>query len=171
MYPKLFAWPPARDVGHALERLGVAVLVAARCSRSSPGMLNIARWYTPMFFFTAAHYWTAWLASARCSSTSRSSCRSSGARSAGRRTRRPANGPELSRRGLLCRVGAAAAVVTVATVGQTSPAGSARRCSRRVARSGPQGLPVNQSARRPASRGAAPTRVPAELAGPAAARR
>ena len=26
------------------------------------GILNIARWYTPMgFFFTTAHYWTAWI--------------------------------------------------------------------------------------------------------------
>jgi len=27
------------------------------------GVLNVARWYGPMpFFFTAAHYWTGWLA-------------------------------------------------------------------------------------------------------------
>jgi Methyltransferase domain len=33
VYPRLFAWPPARDVVHAIERAAVAVLVAAALSR------------------------------------------------------------------------------------------------------------------------------------------
>ena len=39
------------------------MLVAAALFQLVTGVLNIALWYAPMpFFFTAAHYWTAWLA-------------------------------------------------------------------------------------------------------------
>lgn len=63
VYPRLFAWPPARDLAHAIERAAVAALVAAALFQLISGILNIARWYAPMpFFFTAGHYWSAWLA-------------------------------------------------------------------------------------------------------------
>jgi hypothetical protein len=63
VYPRLFRWPPVRGVLHALERASVAVLVAAALFQVVTGLLNVARWYAPMgFFFTTAHYWTAWLA-------------------------------------------------------------------------------------------------------------
>src|SRR5262249_17974383 len=63
VYPKLFAWPPARSVAHALERGSIALLIAAALFPIVTGRLNIARWYGPMgFFFTTAHYWTAWVA-------------------------------------------------------------------------------------------------------------
>ena len=63
VYPRLFTWPPARTVVHAVERGSVAVLVAAALFQVVTGILNVARWYPPMgFFFTTAHYWTAWLA-------------------------------------------------------------------------------------------------------------
>ena len=42
VYPKLFAWPPARDVLHALERLSVAALIAAALFQLVTGVLNIA---------------------------------------------------------------------------------------------------------------------------------
>jgi DMSO/TMAO reductase YedYZ molybdopterin-dependent catalytic subunit len=62
VYPRLFTWPPARDVRHALERAGVAALVAGGLFQLVSGVLNISRWYTPMpFFFTTGHYWVAWL--------------------------------------------------------------------------------------------------------------
>ena len=39
------------------------LLVAAALFQLVSGVLNIARWYAPMpFFFTAGHYWVAWLA-------------------------------------------------------------------------------------------------------------
>ena len=63
VYPRLFRWPPVRGVAHAVERASVAVLVAAALFQLVSGVLNIARWYAPMpFFFTAGHYWVAWLA-------------------------------------------------------------------------------------------------------------
>ena len=39
------------------------MLVAAALFQLVSGILNIARWYSPMpFFFIAGHYWVAWLA-------------------------------------------------------------------------------------------------------------
>jgi hypothetical protein len=63
VYHRLFSWPPVRGLVHAAERGSVAVLVAAALFQVVTGILNVARWYAPMpFFFTSAHYWTAWLA-------------------------------------------------------------------------------------------------------------
>jgi Oxidoreductase molybdopterin binding domain len=63
VYPKLFTWPPVRGALHALERASVAVLVGSALFQLVTGLLNVARWYQPMgFFFTTAHYWSAWLA-------------------------------------------------------------------------------------------------------------
>jgi len=63
VYPRLFTWPPVRDPAHAIERASIAVLVSAALFQVVTGLLDVALWYAPMpFFFTAAHYWTAWLA-------------------------------------------------------------------------------------------------------------
>ena len=63
VFPRLFSWPPARDVAQAIERVSIAALVAAALFQLFSGILNISRWYTPMpFFFTAGHFWSAWLA-------------------------------------------------------------------------------------------------------------
>ena len=63
MYPKLFTGPPARDLAHAVSRISVLALVASAIFQVASGVLNIARWYQPLgFFFTVAHYWTAWIA-------------------------------------------------------------------------------------------------------------
>jgi len=63
VYPRLFTWPPAKDVAHAVSRAAVLVLVASAIFQVTTGLLNIARWYEPFgFFFTVAHYWTAWIA-------------------------------------------------------------------------------------------------------------
>jgi len=63
VYPRLFAWPPARNLTDAIERASIAALVAAALFQLLSGILNIAHWYEPMpFFFTAGHYWSAWLA-------------------------------------------------------------------------------------------------------------
>lgn len=62
VFPKLFTWPPARSVTHALERGSVALLSGAALFELVTGLLNIAYWYSLMpFGFVGAHYWTAWL--------------------------------------------------------------------------------------------------------------
>ncbi|HEY2673981.1 MAG TPA: molybdopterin-dependent oxidoreductase [Rugosimonospora sp.] len=148
VYPKLFTWPPVRGVVHALERGSVAVLVGASLFQIVTGLLNVARWYAAMpFFFTVAHYWTAWLAigallvhiAVQLPVVRRALTRPAGPE--------PATGG-LSRRGLLTAVGASAGVITIATVGQTvAPLKAISVLAPRRPDLGPQHLPVNTSAR------------------------
>ncbi|GAA1408773.1 molybdopterin-dependent oxidoreductase [Catellatospora coxensis] len=147
VYPKLFRWPPFRDAAHAVERLSLFLLVAAALFQVTTGILNIALWYSPMsFFFTTAHYWTAWILA--------------GAllihigvklpvvrRALAAPSRRPTEAAGLSRRGLLTAVASAIGVITVATVGQTlRPLAGISVLGPRDPRVGPQGLPVNKTA-------------------------
>jgi DMSO/TMAO reductase YedYZ molybdopterin-dependent catalytic subunit len=150
VYPRLFAWPPARDAAHAIERLSVAALVAAALFELVTGVLNTSLWYAPMpFYFPAAHYWTAWLAVGAILvhvgvqlPVIRDALTGSAA------PHRPAVGGGLSRRGLLGAVAAAAGVITVSTVGQTvAPLAPVSALAPRRPDTGPQGLPVNRSAR------------------------
>ncbi|MEV6527892.1 molybdopterin-dependent oxidoreductase [Longispora sp. NPDC051575] len=146
VFPKLFAWPPFRDPVHALERLSVLVLASSALFQLVTGVLNIARWYDPMpFGFIAAHYWTAWLAIG--SLLVHIAVKLPIVRRALGATPRPTHGDGLSRRGLLAAVGATAAAVTVATVGQTvRPLRDLSVLAPRRPDTGPQGLPVNTSA-------------------------
>lgn len=147
VYPKLFRWPPFRDPAHAVERLSLFLLVAAALFQVTTGILNIALWYSPMsFFFTTAHYWTAWILIGALAihigvklPIIRRALRSPA------RPAAPTGG--MSRRGLLTAVGAAIGLITVATVGQTlRPLAGLSVLGPRDPRIGPQGLPVNKSA-------------------------
>lgn len=60
VYPRLFTWPPARDLGHAVQRLSLAVLVAGSVFQLATGLVNVAQWYPFGFSFTATHYWVGW---------------------------------------------------------------------------------------------------------------
>jgi DMSO/TMAO reductase YedYZ molybdopterin-dependent catalytic subunit len=154
VYPKLFTWPPVRGLVHALERGSVAVLVAAALFQVVTGILNIARWYPPMgFFFTTAHYWTAWLAigallvhvAVQLPVIRRGLARE---HAVARDAVPPRTAAGLSRRGLLTTVAASAGVITLATAGQTvRPLGAVSVLGPRRPDLGPQGLPVNTSAR------------------------
>jgi DMSO/TMAO reductase YedYZ molybdopterin-dependent catalytic subunit len=151
VYPKLFTWPPARSIAHALERGSVLLLVAAALFQIVTGVLNVARWYGPMgFFFTTAHYWTAWVAIGALLihiAVQLPVIRDHLGRAARAETPPAGTVGGLSRRGLLGAVAASAAVVTVATVGQTvTPLGAVSVLGPRRPDQGPQGLPVNKSA-------------------------
>jgi DMSO/TMAO reductase YedYZ molybdopterin-dependent catalytic subunit len=148
VYPRLYHWPPARDLAHAIERGSIAVLVAAALFQLVTGVLNIALWYNPMpFFFTAAHYWTAWLAIGAIMThigvklpVIRQALTQGAPPS-------PRDGM-LTRRGLLGAVAAAAGVVTLTTVGQTvAPLVPVSVLAPRRPRTGAQQLPVNKSAK------------------------
>jgi DMSO/TMAO reductase YedYZ molybdopterin-dependent catalytic subunit len=99
------------------------------------------------FFFTTAHYWTAWLAIGAIIlhvavqlPVIRQSLTAAPARPAPE-----TNG--LSRRGLLTTVAVSAGVITIATAGETIPAlGALSVLGPRQPDLGPQGLPVNVSA-------------------------
>jgi DMSO/TMAO reductase YedYZ molybdopterin-dependent catalytic subunit len=159
VYPKLFAWPPARDLLHALERGSLLLLVAGAVFELVTGLSNIALWYPWQFFFTDAHYATAWIVigAVLIHIAAKLTLIRTGLRTPLREEpaepepagapAEPAPYPGLSRRQLLATTGAAAGVITVATVGQT--VGALHRVSvlgPRDPRIGPQGLPVNKSA-------------------------
>ncbi|WBB58489.1 molybdopterin-dependent oxidoreductase [Streptomyces sp. WMMC500] len=61
VYPRLFTWPAVRGVGHALERLSIAVLVGAMTLELFIGLLNTAKWYPWPFSFRPVHYALAWV--------------------------------------------------------------------------------------------------------------
>ncbi|MGH8775792.1 MAG: molybdopterin-dependent oxidoreductase [Jiangellaceae bacterium] len=150
VYPKLFVWPAARDVAHAVSRIAVLVLVASAIFQVASGVLNIALWYAPMgYFFTTAHFWTAWIAIGAV--LVHIGAKIEGVRRSVRRLppvpppTEPATG--LTRRGLFATVGAGVGVVTLATVGQTlEPLARISPLAPRRPDIGSQGLPVNKSA-------------------------
>ncbi|MFI5936654.1 molybdopterin-dependent oxidoreductase [Actinoplanes sp. NPDC051494] len=147
VYPRLFGWPPARDPAHAIERLSIAALVAASLFQIVSGILNISRWYTPMpFFFTAGHYWSAWLAVGAL--LAHIGVKLPIVRRALTRPIPDRTGPgALSRRGLFGAVGAAAGVITLATAGQTvAPLSRISVLAPRRPGTGPQQVPVNKTA-------------------------
>ncbi len=147
VYPRLFEWPPARSVAHAAERLSIAVLVAAALFQLLSGILNISRWYAPMpFFFTAGHYWVAWLVIGAL--LVHIGVKLPVIRDAlgHRRPDHPLPGA-MTRRAVLGAVGAAAGVVTLATVGQSvAPLANLSVLAPRRPGTGPQRLPVNRTA-------------------------
>ncbi len=62
VFPLFWKRPAVAGVAHALERLSLAPIVAGSVFLLFTGTINIAYWYSPMtFFFTAGHYWAAWL--------------------------------------------------------------------------------------------------------------
>lgn len=148
VFPHLFRWPPVRDAAHAVERLSVAALVGSALFEVVTGVLNVSRWYGLMpFFFPSAHYWTAFVAIGAL--LTHVGVKLPVVREAlNRATERPPEPAEgLTRRGLLAAVGAAAGLITVATVGQTiRPLSRVSVLAPPHTRTGPQGLPVNRTA-------------------------
>jgi hypothetical protein len=62
VFPLFWRRPAVAGVAHALERLSLAPIVAGSVFLLFTGTINIAYWYSPIkFFFTAGHYWAAWL--------------------------------------------------------------------------------------------------------------
>ncbi|MFJ2866673.1 molybdopterin-dependent oxidoreductase [Kitasatospora sp. NPDC087314] len=141
VYPRLFEWPPVRNAAHALERLGIFVLVATMLTELFTGLLDTLQWYPWPFPFRQTHFWLGWLATGGLLVH---------AAAKGplivRHWRRPAAGlPQ--RRAFLAAVTAAVGAVTLTTAGRTVP--FLRRLDLLAARRpdiGPQGLPVNRTA-------------------------
>src|SRR5262249_16375821 len=147
VYPKLFRWPPARDLAEGLDRLSVVALVAVAGFQVLSGLLNEARWYNPMgFFFTTAHFWTAWILAGAV--TVHIGVKLPSLRRELAKVGPMPVGDAWTRRTFLLTVGAAIGVITVATVGQTiRPLAGVSVLAPRDPRIGPQGVPVNGSAK------------------------
>jgi hypothetical protein len=151
VYPKFWAWPPFTSAVHLVERLSLLPLVGGSLFLLFTGVLNIAYWYAPMpFSFPAAHYWAAWL-------TIGALLVHVGAKATITRqvlfTRDPPP-PEspkegsLTRRGLIGAAAAGSATLVVAVAGQSlRPLNPLALLAPRRPDVGPQGLPVNRSAR------------------------
>ncbi|WP_030293582.1 molybdopterin-dependent oxidoreductase [Streptomyces katrae] len=150
VYPRLFEWPPLTSVRHALERASVAVLVAAGVFELFSGLLNTFQWYPWPFSFVPVHFALAWLVvgalmvhvavkwpEIRAHWTRRS---------AGTLMLPEADGPD--RRALLVGVAAAVGAVTLTTAGQSvTGLGRLDLFGPRHPAVGPQGLPVNRTAK------------------------
>ncbi|WP_346775921.1 molybdopterin-dependent oxidoreductase [Micromonospora sp. HNM0581] len=146
VYPHLFSWPPARSVAHAAERAGTGLLVGAALFLLVSGVLNVARWYAPMpFFFTAGHYWAAWLSVGGL--LVHIGVHLPAVRAALARPTSESRPDGLNRRTLLGGVAAASGLITLTTVGQTfRPLTGVAVLAPRRPDVGPQGLPVNRTA-------------------------
>jgi hypothetical protein len=147
VYPRLWRWPPFRSPAHLLERLSLVPLVAGSVFLLASGVISITTWYPWPFSFPAAHYWASWITvgglivhiGAKASATRRALARAA--------SPPPSNGG-LTRRAFLGTVGAALGAITIATVGQTvRPLRGLSVLAPRDPAVGPQGFPVNKSAR------------------------
>jgi len=156
VFPKLVARPPreARELAlHGLERVSVAVLVAAAVFQLATGLANAAQWYPWHFNFRPTHYALGWIAigalvvhiAVKLPVIRGALTADVDSTELDRPTMEPAPGV-LSRRGLLRTTWAATGVAVLATAGATVP--WLRQVSVLGVRSGsgPQGVPINHSA-------------------------
>ncbi|MER6614371.1 molybdopterin-dependent oxidoreductase [Streptomyces xantholiticus] len=149
VYPRLFVWPALRSVRHGLERLSVAVLVAASVFQLGTGLLNTVQWYPWPFSFVPVHFAVAWLllgALVLHIAVKYPQITSHWSRNSPGTLELPAeDGPD--RRSLLAGVAAAVGAVTLTTVGQSlTPLRRFDLLAPRHPDHGPQGLPVNRTA-------------------------
>lgn len=149
VYPRLFVWPPVRSVRHALERLSVAVLVAAGVFQLFTGLLNIVEWYPWPFSFVPVHFAVAWLLAGALLlhvAVKWPDIRAHWGRRSEGTLELPAE-DEVDRRSLLTGVAAGVAAVTLTTVGQSfTPLKRLDLLAPRHPDHGTQGLPINRTA-------------------------
>ena len=146
VYRRLFEWPPARSVGHALERLLVVPLVAGMVFEVTSGLLNIVQWYPWPFFFPRVHYAVAWVVVGALLVHLAFK-----APQIAQGLRRPhgdqGSQADPDRRALLVGVTGAVGAVTLLTAGQTvRPLRGVSLLAPRDPASGQQGVPVNRTA-------------------------
>jgi len=145
--PRLWTWPPVRNVAHAVERVSIVPLVGGSIFMLFSGLANVARWYPYDFYFPSAHFAVAWI-------TIGALVAHIGAKIAlTRDALRPAPAPALAtatrmdRRRFLGGVAATSGLVALATAGSTvGPLSGVSALAQRRPEEGPQGLPVNKSA-------------------------
>jgi DMSO/TMAO reductase YedYZ molybdopterin-dependent catalytic subunit len=146
VYPKLWEWPPARTIAHALERATLLILVGGSVFETVSGLLNIIEWYPWPFFFPTTHFWVAWLTIGALIvhiGTKASVTR----RGLARPVDPHPSDDSLDRRKFLGSVTAATGAVTLVTVGQTlRPLSGLDLLGPKKPTVGPQGLPVRATA-------------------------
>lgn len=170
VYPNLFRWPPVRSVKHALERGSVFLLVATALVQLTTGFLNTLNWYPWPWSFPATHRYLGYVLigsvllhvgvklpdivyglRARLHEadvlTEVPWYDNPKAHSNAGVVPPPAM-PALDRRGLAVAVGSGVGLVVLTTAGQTlTPLGRVALLAPRDPSAGPQGVPVNKTAR------------------------
>lgn len=145
VYPKLFVWPPAGSVAHALERLSIGLLVTTVLLELVIGLMDTAQWYPFPFPFRQTHWALAWVAvgalllhvAVKAPVIARN----------WRRRPDPLDADGPNRRSFAAAVGAAVGAVTLTTVGQSfTPLKDLDLLAPRHPDHGPQSLPVNRAA-------------------------
>ncbi|WP_407549213.1 molybdopterin-dependent oxidoreductase [Streptomyces sp. Pv4-95] len=160
--PKLFTMPPARSVGHALERVSLLLLVGGALFEFVTGLLNIQLEYLFPGSFYPLHFYGAWVfigafvahVVLRMPQAVRALRERAGPKAeeddTGLVAARPA-APTVSRRGALGLVGAGSLLLLVTTAGQ-SIGGVWRRTALLAPHggsdpgSGPNGFQINKTA-------------------------
>lgn len=157
--PRFWTWPPFRSAGHLVERITLVPLVGGSLFMLFTGIGSISRMRPWGFSFPAAHYAASWITigalvahvGAKLHVAARALARERPAVAAPSVPAPSVSAPSRSgvtRRAFLGSAAAAAGVVTVATVGQTvRPLASVSVLAPRDPRVGPQGVPVNRTAR------------------------
>ncbi|WP_433015542.1 molybdopterin-dependent oxidoreductase [Kribbella sp. CA-294648] len=162
VYPKLFAklpWPPSRQaLTTILERASILVLVSALALELFIGFLNTLQWYPWPFPFKETHYALAWIIIGALLvhlAVKLPLITAHWRRTPADRTPVPPPADSLppaitglTRRGLFRTVAGASALVGITSIGQSVPAlGPVAVLAPRKPNVGPQGLPVNRTAR------------------------
>jgi hypothetical protein len=159
VYPKLFAWPPFAGAASVVARVSLVPLVGGALFMLFTGLANINLWYPWPFSFPVTHFWAAWITvgalivhvAAQWPTTRRTLRRAGPPVPA---TVGDVSGDEggddaVDRRRFLAAVLGTSGLLTLFTVGQT--VGPLRRLALLAPRRpdvGPQGFPVNRTARR-----------------------
>ena len=152
VYPRLWSWPPFRDLTHLVERVSLVALVGGALFQLGTGLMNVFYWYAFPFNFPNAHYAGSYIAIGGLVThigakwhTTRRALRAADRVPAGDPP--PAAGRGLTRRGLMVTAGAAAAGLLATTIGSVSePLSRLAILAPRRAGEGPQGVPVNRTA-------------------------
>lgn len=157
VYPRLFRRPAVTSIAHGIERVLVACLVGGSLFILMTGEMATAQWVPWEFRFRQTHFWTSFIVigalvahiGAKLAISRRALRRDARARmrteDGALRASRPGG---LTRRGLLISALAGAGAVVLTTAGQTlRPLRSLALLAPRRPDAGPQGLPVNRTAK------------------------
>jgi hypothetical protein len=153
VYPRLFAWPPAKSILDGLERGSIAILVSATLLELATGFMNILRWYAVPWGFVYVHYSLAYIIAGSLLlhiAVKLPIIREGLATKIEKVPGPPADGSRqrgISRRGLLLATAGGVGAITLTTVGQTfSPLESIAILAPRRPSQAPARVPVNRTA-------------------------
>ncbi|MFJ5212383.1 molybdopterin-dependent oxidoreductase [Streptomyces nigra] len=158
VYPRLFVWPPVTSPAHAAERVSIAALVSATLLELFMGLLNTVQWYVWPFSFRQVHWALAWVIvgsllvhlAVKAPLIAKHWKRPASARPLAdpAKTAPGADVDDVDRRSLLRGVLVAVGAVTLFTAGQSvTPLKDIDLLAPRTPDIGPQGLPVNRTAK------------------------